>query len=175
MLRIVNLATFPTPVTLSVGTMTRTRLLEGLRKAGVELNESATRLLEHSVFDRPEPESLTVLDRSVSELGLREGATLAQIFQAADDRGLRPCPPTTGPYLRLALRSQETAPDAIMSNGRAPSGSLTVASLALQSDADFPKGFYLRVIDGRPWLRGYRCDEEFIWNPLDRFVFGLIG
>ncbi len=36
---------------------------------------------------------------------------------------------------------------------------------------DYPKGFYLRVVDGRAWLRGYRCDDEYDFDPADRFVF----
>ena len=76
------------------------------------------------------------------------------------------------PYLRLAWLSQPSAPDVIMSNGRAPTASLTVAALPPRPDEEgYPKGFYLRVIGGDPWLRGYRCDLTHDWNADDRFVF----
>ncbi len=59
-----------------------------------------------------------------------------------------------------------------MSNGKAPSGSLTVAAPLFKVSEDYPKGFYLRVIAGQSWLRGYRCNSsEHIWDPDDRFVF----
>ena len=36
-------------------------------------------------------------------------------------------------------------------------------SVPLRADHDYPKGFYLRVVDGVTWLRGYRCDDEYVW------------
>ena len=57
---------------------------------------------------------------------------------------MRLCPVTAGPYLRLAWLSQPSAPDVIMSNGRAPTASLTVAALPPRPDEEgYPKGFYL--------------------------------
>lgn len=167
-----NQRTLVAPVTLSVATMPRRRLLESLRQARIQLNDSAVTLLSNPIFDHPKPESVTVVERSVADLGLVSGAVLWQILEAAQKRSLHLCPATTAPYLRLALRSQATAPDSVMSKGNAPSGSLTVASPMLQADEDYPKGFYLRVIDGQPWLRGYHCSSnEHVWDPDDRFVF----
>ena len=64
-----------------------------------------------------------------------------------------------------------TAPDSIMWNGQAPTGSVTIASRRLRAEYDYPRGFYLRVIDNQPWLRGYRCAEDAPWRPEDRFLF----
>ncbi len=167
-----NQRTLVDPVTVDVGSWPRPELLESLRRGSIHLNEWAAALLDDAIFDRPEPESVTVVERSVGDLGLVTGAVLPQIFEAAQERGLQLCPPVTGPYLRLALRSQPTAPDAVMSNGKAPSGSLAVATPLFQVSDDYPKGFYLRVIAGQPWLRGYRCSSsEHVWDPDDRFVF----
>lgn len=47
------------------------------------------------------------------------------------------------------------------------------ASEAPSRDDEYPKGFYLRVVDGRAWLRGYRCDDGHSWSPDDRFIFQL--
>jgi len=152
--------------------MSRSDLLSALRHEDVGLNQSAETLLDDPVFDHPSRQSITVVEGSIRELGLvGDDAVLPRIYQAGQQHGLRLCPPITGPYLRLALRSQPNAPDAILSNGRAPTGSLTVASAPLRTDVDHPKGFYLRVIDNRPWLRGYRCDDTHAWNPDDRFLF----
>jgi hypothetical protein len=46
-----------------------------------------------------------------------------------------------------------------------------VASAPLSDDATFPKGFYLRVVDGTQWLRGFRCDDEYRFAPDDTFAF----
>lgn len=160
------------PVTVDVGVMPRLCLLDALREGGIGLNEAAATLLDDAIFDVQEPESVIVVERSVGDLGLMAGAVLPQIFEAAQERGLQLCPPTTGPYLRLLLRSQATAPDAVMSNGKAPSGSLTVAAPLIHGGDGYAKGFYLRVITGQPWLRGYRCSSsEHIWDPGDKFVF----
>lgn len=153
--------------------MSRPQLLEALHREGVQLNASAQTLLEDAAFDRPAPQSVTVVERSLSELGFEAGASLRRIFDGTQDRGLHLCPASMGPYLRLAWLSQPNAPDAIMSTGRAPTGSLTVAAPLLRPDEEYPRGFYLRVIDGRPWLRGYHCDVTYAWNPDDRFVFAV--
>jgi hypothetical protein len=44
-------------------------------------------------------------------------------------------------------------------------------SAALVEDDEFPKGFYLRRIDGVLWLRGYRSGPAHVWSPDDRLVF----
>ncbi len=162
-----------TPFLLRVGGLTRVGLLEALRTAGVLLNASAKSLLEHVVFDDVEIEDLQIVERNVGELGFPHGATLSELLNAARERGLHMCPTPTGPYLRLSMFDQEAAPDPIMSSGRAPSGSLTVASAPLRNDDDYPKGFYLRVVDGVPWLRGYVCTDEHIWSAHDLLAFRL--
>lgn len=157
---------------LQVGGSTRAALLQALRANDVSLNAHAETLLDHAVFDDDVSREITVIERTVGDLGLTHGATLPQIFAAARERGLELCPATTGPYLRLAMAVQESAPDSVMSAGRAPSGAVTIASAPLSDDVDYPKGFYLRVVDDRQWLRGYRCDDEHLWSPDDCFAFG---
>lgn len=171
MLISMSLPTLLEPLSFEIGTMTRRQLQEALRIADVQLNDSAVILLDDPIFDCPKPETLTVVEHSLIELGLEDSAVLSQIFHAGHENGFDLCPPTTGPYLRLMMHMQRTAPDTVMSNGQAPSGSLTIASPPLQSDAATPKGFYLRVVNGKHWLRGYRCDDEHAWDPHDRFVF----
>ena len=160
-----------TPFRLPVGHLTREQLVAALSAAGVGLNASAEVLLQHQVFDDQRVEVLDLVPRTVGELGLPDGACLSAVFAAATSRGLALCPTITGPYLRLALADQVSAPDAVMSNGSAPSGSLTVASPPLDDDDRLPKGFYVRVVDGRPWLRGYHATDEHVWSPDDRLVF----
>ncbi len=161
---------------LVVGGLTRDELLALLRSAGVLLNAHAETLVADSTFDDSgSPDVIHLVECSVGDLGLPEGATLSQIYDRAQSRGLHLCPPMTAPYLRLALRSQASASDTGLSSGRAPSGSLTVAAPAFRDDDEYPKGFYLRVIAGQQWLRGYRCDDQHLWSPQDRFVFRAVG
>ncbi len=161
---------------LQVGGLTRSELKEALALAGVRVNPSGETLLEDPVFQSIEAETVAAVDIvecSVGDLGLVEGATLPQILIAAEQAGLLLCPRFAGPYLRLAMPEQPSAPDAVMSNGRAPTGSVTVASERLRVEYEYPRGFYLRVVEGQPWLRGFRCTDEAPWFPKDRFAFRL--
>ncbi|WAB84597.1 hypothetical protein OVN20_03240 [Microcella daejeonensis] len=161
-----------TGLRLVVGGLSREALRAALHSQHVDLNAYALRLLGDSVFDDGgREEEIIVVERTVAELDLPDGAPIAEIVAAADAAGLLLCPPVTGPYLRLALSDQPSAPDSVLSAGMAPTGSLTVASPALHDDAELPRGFYLRVVDGQAWLRGYRCDDDYRWSGTDRFVF----
>lgn len=146
---------------VTVGGTSRRELREQLAAAGVALNPYADTLLGHPCFDASDGEELRLTQRTVAELGLPRGGSLPEVIAAAERRGLDLCPPQTGPYLRLALTAQPQAPDSVLSAGRAPSGALHVLSAPLSEDHEYPKGFYLRVVDGVSWLRGYRCDDEY--------------
>ena len=154
------------PLQLLVGGASREELHARLAELGIQLNDGARTLLEDSCFDTRAPETLEVVQRSLHQLGLASGGTLPQITAAAREQGLVPLPPDTGPYLRLAITDQEQAPDSILSAGRAPTGAVHVLTEPLSADHDYTKGFYLRVVDGVTWLRGFRCDDEYVW-PAD--------
>lgn len=160
---------------ICVGGLTRSQVRRTLDESGVLLNEYAEILLESPIFDLREGGDVELVERGVGDLGLSGGATLGEVFGAAEEAGLTLCPADTGPYLRLALSSQENAPDSVLSAGRSPAGALKVASAPLRDDPEFPKGFYLRVVDGQRWLRGFRCDDEYRFSSADRFIFQLAG
>ncbi|MHA7281768.1 hypothetical protein [Arthrobacter sp. TMS2-4] len=46
-----------------------------------------------------------------------------------------------------------------------------IASEPVSEDVEYPKGFYLRIVDGQSWLRGYRCDATYVWSPEQRVAF----
>jgi hypothetical protein len=151
-------------------------LQSALAAAGVRLNASAETLLNDPLFASQEAAVVApveIVECTVRQMGLTYGATLPQILAAAREQGLMLCPPFAGPYLRLAMPDQPTAPDSVMSNGRPPTGAVHVASERLQRQYDYPRGFYLRVVEGTPWLRGFRCSDDAPWSPDDRFAFRL--
>lgn len=148
-----------------MGGLSREELRERLAASAVQLNVHAETLLEHPCFDVRAPETLAVAQHRVEELDLPDGGTLPEIIAAALRNDLELCPPDTGPYLRLVMASQSQAPDSMLSAGRVPTGAVNVVAAPLSADHDFPKGFYLRVVDGMPWLRGFRCDDEYVWPP----------
>lgn len=160
------------PASVLVGGCSRGELVRRLTEADIRLNEHAETLLADGVFDGvTEPYRIELSFLTVAELGFPEGARLDDCVAAARAVGLRRCAVEVAPYLRLAYLNQPSATDSDMHGGRAPSGSVTVASPPLRADDSYPKGFYLRVVDGIAWLRGYRCDADFRFSPGDRFVF----
>jgi hypothetical protein len=161
------------PLHLRVGGMTRSELLAELRSHGVSLNSYAETLINHPVFDLREREEVSIVERNVGDFGFSAGATLPQVIAMAHEQGLGLCPVDTGPYLRLAMTWQANAPDSVLSAGRSPTGALKVTSPAVSDDVAFPRGFYLRVVDGMQWLRGFRCDDEYLFAPEDRFAFRI--
>ncbi len=94
------------------------------------------------------------------------------IVESALERKLSLCPMELGPHFRLQYLDQpEGSIGHPVTQHRAPPGSITIASEPLEADHSFPKGFYLRRIEGTLWLRGYCCDDENIWDPEDRLAF----
>lgn len=156
---------------VSVGGLSRRQLRKRLSSRGILVNGHAETLIEDIIFDDQDSRPVVVTERTVAELGFPSGATLSQIFEVAQQQGLSLCPVDTAPYLRMVLNEQVASRDSVMSSGSAPEGGLTVATEALSKDDEYPKGFYLRVVDGQAWLRGYRCDDEHTWSPDDRFIF----
>lgn len=154
-----------------VGGRSRAEVVRLLLNNGVLLNSHAETLLAHPAFEAPTGQNLRIVERTVDELGFKHGAVQPRIFEAARNQGLELCPLVTGPYLRLAMMDQANAPDSVLSACRAPTGAIHVASEPLSNDVEDPKGFYLRVLDGQPWLRGYVCDDTYVWEPEQRLAF----
>ena len=156
---------------VSVGGLSRRQLRKRLSSRGILVNGHAETLIEDIIFDDQDSRPVVVTERTVAELGFPSGATLSQIFEVAQQQGLSLCPVDTAPYLRMVLNEQVASRDSVMSSGSAPDGGLTVATEALSKDDEYPKGFYLRVVDGQAWLRGYRCDDDHTWSPEGGFIF----
>lgn len=158
---------------IQVGGQPRSELIQSLRHAGIHLNTYAETLLAHPAFAAPVRQTLRIVERTVEQLGLQDGAVQPKVFATARNQGLELCPLVAGPYLRLVLTDQENAPDSVLSAGRAPTGAIHVASEPVSEDVEYPKGFYLRVVENQPWLRGYRCDDTYVLAPEQRLAFLL--
>ena len=167
--------TFPIQFTriVQVGGVGKPDLLSKLRDEGVELNPIAIQLFSHAGFQtRIEQRPLSVVQLSAAELGFSRGGTFIDICSRALAGGYSLCPLELGPHFRLAFTDQQEGfLGQPLSQNCAPPGSVTVASKPISEDDDVPKGFYLRVIEGIPWLRGYRSWSGHMWAPTDVFAF----
>ncbi|WP_458123987.1 helicase [Paenibacillus sp. Z3-2] len=159
--------------TVQVGGLTKTQLNQKLQQNSILMNELGEALIADDKFTTSDTKcSLQAVELTVKKLGFPDGATTSQIFERASELDLELCPLELGPHLRLVYLDQ---PEGYSGNPiqphRAPVGSITIASEILTEDEDFPKGFYLRRINGVLWLRGYRADHLHVWNPDDQFIF----
>lgn len=158
--------------TVEVGGLTKSQLLQKLQQASVMLNAYGERLFAADQFTISAAKySLETVELTVMGLGFPDGADTARIYKRAGELGLDLCPLELGPHLRLMYLDQAEVCEEDSRQHQAPSGSITIASEILSEDDDFPKGFYLRKMDGVLWLRGYHADHLHVWNPDDRFVF----
>lgn len=158
---------------VEVGGQTKSQLLQRLRELSVRMNESANRLFSDDRFTTTATRHiLSTVELTVGSLGYPQGAPWEEIRARSDQLGLDVCPLELGPHLRLAYLDQ---PEGSFGDPprehRAPFGSVTVVSKPLDEDPDTPKGFYLRRIDGVLWLRGYRSERTYVWDPGDHLVF----
>lgn len=158
---------------VNVGGVGKPDLLSQLRNKGVQLNPLAIQLFSHECFQTSvEQRPLSVVLISVAELGLNQGGVFDEICSRALSRGYSLCPLELGPHFRLDFADQhEGFLGQPPSQNCAPPGSVTVASQPISEDEDVPRGFYLRVIEGVPWLRGYRSWPGHIWAPSDGLAF----
>ena len=108
----------------------------------------------------------------MSDLGFPEGATIPVVYSKAEQLGLKLCLPELGPYLRMQYLDQpEGSTGKPVRKNRSPYGAITIASKKLSEDADFPRGFYLRKIEGKLWLRAYIADDLHVLDPEDHLIF----
>ncbi|MCB1997261.1 MAG: hypothetical protein KDG57_15540 [Rhodoferax sp.] len=161
------------PPVVHVGRETPAALRAMLAQAGVRLNPLAEQLFGDTRFEVPaQSRPFAVAAVHVGALVHAEDATFETIARSAARQGLQPCPLALAPWLRLQWLNQPEAPaGAPSARHRAPPGAVTVASEPPPDAPDLPWGFYLRRIDGVPWLRGYRCWSGHVWAPEDVLVF----
>ncbi|WP_104041443.1 hypothetical protein [Vibrio hyugaensis] len=145
---------------VEIGNHTNAELLQELKKQRIQLNPFALQLFEDQMIQTTQcSQTLSVSVTTPSELGAPFGATLAELLAHAALKGLEPCPLAVAPYLLLhgiSLTKDEY---------------ITLASLSLAQEEAYPRGLYLRRRDDGVWLRGYRCDDAFIFPPSMKFVF----
>lgn len=154
-----------------IGDLTCEQLRSALHDQQVGLNENAEALLARAEMATPVT-TLQLVTLTPADLGFPEGAPLGTVYEAAVDQGFRLCPLATGPYLRLVHR-EDGSDDPELRRHRPPEGALHVASPVLDPDYEVPKGFYLPTVSGQRWLRGYRCDDEYVVPPETVYVFAL--
>ena len=160
-------------VSVSAVLFPREQLPYILKKHSIFTNAYAEKLFAHpDFFTDSFPDELQVGIAPLYEIGFRHGATLREISEVLPDYGLKPCPASTGLFLRIAWKEQKQSSNSVLTGThQAPDQAVTVFTRILDPDDAFPKGLYLRNVDGKLWLRGYVCDNEYRWSCDDLFAF----
>tara|TARA_Y100001960_G_scaffold256019_1_gene274414 strand:+ start:34 stop:504 length:471 start_codon:yes stop_codon:yes gene_type:complete len=145
---------------VEIGNHTNAELLQELKEQRIQFNPFALQLFEDQVIQtKQHAQTLSLSIVTPSELGAPFGATLAELVEHAAQRDLEPCPLAVAPYLLLQ--------DILLTKDEY----VTLASLPIAKEETYPRGLYLRKRDDGLWLRGYRCDDDFIFPPSMKFVF----
>lgn len=158
---------------VTVGGVTKSELLDRLRASSVALNEYAEVLFASDRFTTSALQhDISTVELAVKELEFPSGASLAAIIARAEAMGLGYCPLELGPHLRLQYVDQpDAAADEPPRPHQAPPDSITILSEPISHDEDFPRGFYLRRVNGVLWLRGYCSPSDHVYSPDDRLLF----
>lgn len=159
-------------LTFNLGGSSLNQLNMQLKQKNIGLNPSAKKLLTDSILTlSPQKQLITLHVLPVAALHLTSPATLPNIFTSAQEQGFRLCSLEAAIYCRLFWKDQPVSNDSAMHRQKAPDSSVTIASPVISEDVDCPKGFYLRNVNHKLWLRGYTCDNEFVWDRSDLFAF----
>lgn len=161
-----------TDVELDFGGTTRREIQAALAEAGVLTNEFADHLLALNVFDDVPTGYVDIAFVTAATVHPQGPASFTTLMRAARAAGFKQPPIECAPWLRLAV-DQDDAPDSDLSAGHSPSGAVVIASAPVDDDDDFPKGFYLRRVDGSPWLRGHRFTDEYLFPPETVFALAV--
>lgn len=160
-------------ITIQTKPIEKSKVLDILKANNINFNEYAELIFEHSNFHiEGLPSQIKLVMCSLAELGLTNGAVFEEIVTKANACGLCMCHASTGIFLRLSYISQVESKDSVLcGTHRSPEGAVVVLSELLEQDDAFPRGLYLRNVDGQLWLRGYVCDKTYAWAPDDVFAF----
>jgi len=143
-----------------------------LKKHGILINHYAEEFFAHPRFSMGHSGETTVTMASLQEIGLKNGATISEILTHLPQTGLKACAVNIGLFLRLAWADQPQSQNSILSGTHgSPDQAVTVLSEILEQDDAFPKGLYLRNVDGNLWLRGYVCDCAYRFPGDAMFAF----
>ncbi|MBA3602980.1 MAG: hypothetical protein H0W50_04925 [Parachlamydiaceae bacterium] len=149
-----------------IGGLAKDKLLKKLIQKKVGLNELAVKFINHNEFKlSPFKEKLQTVEISVSDLGFLNGSTTEEICKKSHELGFSICPHELAIHLRLQYIDLNQPIEAQKGNWQ------NVIIKGHFDEPGFIVGFYLRHREDGFWLRGYKTSLDYIWEPVDRFIF----
>ncbi len=149
-----------------IGGLSKGELLKKLSENKIGLNEFALKFINHNEFKiSPSKEKLQTVEISVSDLDFPNGATTDEICKKSHELGFSICPHELGIHLRLQYIDFNQPIDPQKGNWQ------NIILKGHFDEAGFTLGFYLRHREDGFWLRGYKASFDYVWEPVDRFIF----
>lgn len=159
-------------ITLKADPFRKNQIPKKLEEHNILINRYAETFFGHPTFSTEHTREMIIAIAALREIGLDNGATLNEIFRQIEKTCFKPCPTNTGLFLRLAWKNQPKSQNTILSGTHcSPEQAVVVLSEIMERENAFPKGLYLRNVDGRLWLRGYVCDSTYRFSGDDIFAF----
>ncbi|MBO5931769.1 MAG: hypothetical protein J6Q70_05995 [Clostridia bacterium] len=159
-------------ITLKANPFPKDQISKKLEEHNILINGYAEEFFAHPTFLTEHTREMTIAIASLREIGLENGAMLDEIFQQIEKISFKPCPTNVGIFLRFAWKNQPQSQNSILSGTHhSPDRAVMVLSKIVEKDDAFPKGLYLRNVDGNLWLRGYVCDSTYRFSGNDLFAF----
>ena len=109
-MRVMNGRSLAEAIPLKVDTLSRAHLMEALQRSGIQLNASAQTLLDHPIFDRPAPQSVALVERSLGRAGAWKRGCVAPHLRRRRGAGPASLPRNHGPLpsTGMALSAERT-------------------------------------------------------------------
>lgn len=155
-----ELPVFPTWKTVTVGNLGNAESArKRLEAASIKIGDWGNDILGQVTFEDTEA-TLDLVRVSVKELGLKSGATTAEIYAAAQRHGLSLCPAEVAPQLWLQC------PDLL------PHGEWTLTAMGAIVGQDCDRYvFFLEHDDDGRWLHADVYCPGSRWSDCSRWVF----
>lgn len=149
--------------------LSKQKLLAKLAALNIGINKYAEQIFDHPNYNYENGASqISIAKTTLHELGLQNGGNFQQISTAMQANNFDYCPIEFAPYIRMHFMEQDAATKATQNIH--PPDSYLIFSAPLQADENFPKGFYIRNIEGKLWLRAYTCSDDYCWDAESEII-----
>lgn len=149
-----------------IGGLTKGELLKKLSENKIGLNELAVKFINHNEFKlSTSKEKLQTVEISVNDLGFSNGANTEEICKKSHELEFGICPHELGIHLRLQYTDFNQPIEPQKGNWQ------NIIIKGHFDEPGFTVGFYLRHQEDGFWLRGYKASLDYVWEPVDRFIF----
>lgn len=138
----------------------------------IGINEYGMNLFDSTLYTFGSKEqTIHIREASLEELGFSNGANYGQIEEWVRSSEFAYIPIDFAPYIRMAYRNQKSIGKTFA--GQHPPDGIIIFSKPLNKTENFPKGFYIRKIKGRLWLRGFVCSTDYHFPADTRVIFRI--